>query len=87
MAKNRGNKKKQDLDDELLGSKDTSDVTDITSKSKAKNKKKGKGKENDWSDDEVVTNVKGSKPALSDDEEISAPTKKAAKKGIYILYK
>ncbi|XP_039765639.1 ATP-binding cassette sub-family F member 1 isoform X1 [Pararge aegeria] len=74
MSKKRGNKKNQDLDEDLDEKKTLNDTHDLTSKSKGKGKKKGKGK--DFSDDDDVMK----KPQISDEEEEVKPVKKLQKK-------
>lgn len=78
MSKKRGNKKNQDIDDELEEKKVNSH--DITSK-KGKGKKKGKG--DDWSDEEKEAPAK---VQLSDEEDVSKPVpKKSQKKGKHLF--
>ncbi|XP_023950461.2 ATP-binding cassette sub-family F member 1 isoform X1 [Bicyclus anynana] len=78
MSKKRGNKKNQDLDEDMETKKPLNDTPDITSKSKGKGKKKGNKGNKDFSDDEEIG--KKPQPQMSDEEEEVKPVKKLQKK-------
>lgn len=85
MSKKKGNKKIQELNDDVEEKTTvTNDTHEVTSKSKGKGKKKGKGHAGDWSDSDGGDIPK--KVQVSDDEDVPKPaSKKSQKKGAHML--
>ncbi|CAB3236943.1 unnamed protein product [Arctia plantaginis] len=79
MSKKKGNKKIQELNDDVEEKTTvTNDTHEVTSKSKGKGKKKGKGNAGDWSDSDGGEIPK--KAQVSDDEDVPKPASKKSQK-------